>query len=61
MYMHMNMSMNMNMNLNMNMNVDVNTYGHWSIMLLVKRFGSSGGLISSSGGIAALLCLHNQK
>ena len=48
------------MNMNMNMNVDVNTYGHWSIML-VKRFGGSNNLISSSGGIAALLCLHNQK
>ena len=52
--------MNMIMNMNMNMNVDVNTYGHWSMLLLVKRFGRSN-LISNSGSIAALLCLHNQK
>ena len=58
MYVYMNM--NMDMDMNMNMNVHVSTYGHWSIMLLVKRFGGSN-LISSSGGIAALLCLHNQK
>ena len=52
--------MNINMNMNMNMNVVVNTYGHWSIILLGKRFGGSN-LLSNSGGIAALLCLHNQK
>ena len=56
----MYMNMNMNMDMNMNMNVHVSTYGHWSIMLLVKRLGGSN-LISSSGGIAALLYLHNQK
>ena len=44
----------------MNMNVDVNTYGHWSIILLAKRFGGSN-LLSNLGGIATLLCLHNQK
>ena len=54
------MNMNMNMNMNMDMNAHVTTYGHWSIML-VKRFGSSSNLMSSSGGIAALLCLHNQR
>ena len=57
----MYMIMNVNMNMNMNMNMDVDTYGHWSIIiLLAKRFGGSN-LLSNSGGIAALLCLHNQK
>ena len=44
----------------MNMNMNMNTYGHWSIIMLVM--GSGGSTIrSSSGGILALLCLHNQK
>ena len=44
------MYMIMNVNMNMNMNMGVDTYGHWSIITL-----------SNSGGIAVLLCLHNQK
>ena len=54
------MYMNMNINMNININMDVDTYGHWSIIILLAiRFGGSN-LLSNSGGIAALLCLHNQ-
>ena len=56
----MDMNVITNMNINMNISMDMNTYGHWSITLLAKHFGGSN-LRSSSGGIVALLCLHNQK
>ena len=46
--------------MNMNMNMDMNNYEHWSIILPAMRSGDNN-FGSSSGGILALLCLHNQN
>ena len=53
--------MYMIMSVNMNMNMDVDTYRHWSIIILFAKRFAGINLLSNSGGIAALLCLHNQK